>query len=70
MNSRSEAAKSRANQGAISTGSEAASTGPRVKPSEKATPMTAMPWLWARGEPSQPGGQKGREAPKGGPDGI
>lgn len=40
-NSRSETAKSRASQGAISTGRDAPSMGPSVKPSEKATPMTA-----------------------------
>lgn len=45
MKSRSERAKSRASQGAISTGREAPSMGPSVKPREKATPMTA----WGEG---------------------
>lgn len=40
-NSRSETAKSRASQGAIRSGRQAPSMGPSVKPSEKATPMTA-----------------------------
>lgn len=50
MNNRSETAKSRASQGTVSEGSEAPSMGPSVKPSEKATPMTAMPRLRAEGE--------------------
>lgn len=41
MNNRLETAKSRASQGTVSEGSEAPSMGPSVKPSEKATPMTA-----------------------------
>lgn len=41
MNSKSETAKSRASQGTVSEGRKAPSVGPRVKPREKATPMTA-----------------------------
>lgn len=40
-NSKSEAVKSKASQGAVCAGRKAPSMGPSVKPSEKATPMTA-----------------------------
>lgn len=45
--------KSRASQGAVCTGREAPSMGPSVKPSEKATPMTA----WGEGRLSLEGDQ-------------